>query len=385
MANVTNSLKRKLIKPMSGQMDMVFFLLTMLLLVIGLVMLFSASYANAYYLLGDSFRYIKNQMIFAVAGVAAMLFISKVIDYHIFHRLVYLMMGISLVLLVVVFFMPALNDAHRWIFIGSGNYSISFQPSEIAKFSLVVLFAHWMSINPKSTRSISGLIPYFAAMGAIMLLLIPEPHLSATVIIAVLAVIMLIIGGMNLKLLVAGAFAGVPSLLLLIFIMGKWDRLMGRVSSWLDPFLDARGDGWQTIQSLYSIGSGGLMGTGFGNSRQKYLFLPEPQNDFIFAIVCEELGFFGATLILMLFALLVWRGFVIGMQAKDRFGSYIAFGLTTQIALQVILNIAVATNTVPNTGIGLPFFSYGGTSLMMLLGQVGVLLNISRQTKPGSE
>ena len=149
--------------------------------------------------------------------------------------------------------------------------------------------------------------------------------------------------------------------------------------------MEARGDGWQTIQSLYSIGSGGLMGTGIGNSRQKYLFLPEPQNDFIFAIVCEELGFIGATLIIMLFALLIWRGFVIGMRAKDRFGSYIAFGLTAQIALQVILNIAVATNTMPNTGIGLPFFSYGGTSLMMLLGQVGVLLNISRQSKPESD
>ena len=385
MPKLTDSPRRKLLKSTPGQMDMIFFLLTMMLLVIGLIMLFSASYANSYYLLGNSFHYISNQMIFAVAGVAAMLFISKVVDYHLFHKLTYLMMGLSLVLLVVVFFMPPLNNAHRWIFVGSGALTISFQPSEIAKFSMIVLFAHWMSINPKSTRSIPGLIPYLGVMGVLMLLLIAEPHLSATVIIVALAVIMLIIGGMNLKLLFAAGIVGAPSMLLLIFIMGKWDRLMGRVTSWLDPFVDARGDGWQTIQSLYSIGSGGLMGTGIGNSRQKYLFLPEPQNDFIFAIVCEELGFIGATLIIMLFALLIWRGFVIGMRAKDRFGSYIAFGLTAQIALQLILNIAVATNTMPNTGIGLPFFSYGGTSLMMLLGQVGVLLNISRQSKPESD
>ena len=192
---------------------------------------------------------------------------------------------------------------------------------------------------------------------------------------------MLILGGLNLKWLGGLIAGGVPAGLLLIFIMGKWDRLMGRVTSWLNPEADARGDGWQTLQSLYSIGSGGLMGTGIGNSRQKYLFLPEPQNDYIFAIICEELGFIGATLILLLFALFIWRGFVIGARARDRFGSFLALGLTVQLALQVLLNIAVVTNTIPATGIGLPFFSYGGTSLMMVLGQVGVLLSISRQPK----
>ena len=219
----------------------------------------------------------------------------------------------------------------------------------------------------------------------IILLLIAEPHLSAMVIVVGMALIMLILGGLNLRLLGAAVVGGVPLGLLAIFVMGKWDRLMGRLQVWWNPEADARGDGWQTLQSLYSIGSGGLMGTGIGNSRQKYLFLPEPQNDFIFAIVCEELGFIGATLILLLFALLIWRGFVIGVRARDRFGSFIALGLTAQLALQVLLNIAVATNSFPNTGIGLPFFSYGGTSLMMLLGQVGVILSVSRQTKPEDE
>ena len=381
MAKMSDSPRRKLFRPVPGQMDMVFFLITMLLLVIGLIMLFSASYANAYYLLGNSFHYISRQLLFAVPGVIAMLVISR-IDYHIFHRLAYPLMAASLVMLVIVFFMPALNNAHRWIFIGD---LINFQPSEIAKFSLVVLYAHWMSINPGSVRRIEGLIPYGCVLGVIILLLIAEPHLSAMVIVVGMALIMLILGGLNLRLLGAAVVGGVPLGLLAIFVMGKWDRLMGRLQVWWNPEADARGDGWQTLQSLYSICSGGLMGTGIGNSRQKYLFLPEPQNDFIFASVCEELGFIGATLILLLFALLIWRGFVIGVRARDRFGSFIALGLTAQLALQVLLNIAVATNSFPNTGIGLPFFSYGGTSLMMLLGQVGVILSVSRQTKPEDE
>lgn len=197
MAKMSDSPRRKLFRPVPGQMDMVFFLITMLLLVIGLIMLFSASYANAYYLLGNSFHYISRQLLFAVPGVIAMLVISR-IDYHIFHRLAYPLMAASLVMLVIVFFMPALNNAHRWIFIGD---LINFQPSEIAKFSLVILYAHWMSINPGSVRRIEGLIPYGCVLGVIILLLIAEPHLSAMVIVVGMALIMLILGGLNLRLL----------------------------------------------------------------------------------------------------------------------------------------------------------------------------------------
>ena len=382
MAKMSDSPRRKLFRPVPGQMDMVFFLITILLLVIGLIMLFSASYANAYYLLGNSFHYISRQSALCCAGC----------DCHVCDlpdRLPYLPSAClsadggfpgdagDRILHAGTQQCPPM-DLHRW-------YLINFQPSEIAKFSLVILYAHWMSINPGSVRRIEGLIPYGCVLGVIILLLIAEPHLSAMVIVVGMALIMLILGGINLRLLGAAVVGGVPLELLAIFVMGKWDRLMGRLQVWWNPEADARGDGWQTLQSLYSIGSGGLMGTGIGNSRQKYLFLPEPQNDFIFAIVCEELGFIGATLILLLFALLIWRGFVIGVRARDRFGSFIALGLTAQLALQVLLNIAVATNSFPNTGIGLPFFSYGGTSLMMLLGQVGVILSVSRQTKPEDE
>ena len=231
MAKMSDSPRRKLFRPVPGQMDMVFFLITMLLLVIGLIMLFSASYANAYYLLGNSFHYISRQMLFAVPGVIAMYVISR-IDYHIFHRLAYPLMAASLVMLVIVFFMPALNNAHRWIFIGD---LINFQPSEIAKFSLVILYAHWMSINPGSVRRIEGLIPYGCVLGVIILLLIAEPHLSAMVIVVGMALIMLILGGLNLRLLGAAVVGGVPLGLLAIFVMGKWDLSDGTAPGVVEP------------------------------------------------------------------------------------------------------------------------------------------------------
>ncbi len=363
-------------KAQRGPIDLTFLILVLLLLTIGLVMLFSASYANAYYIMGDSFHYISRQLVFAVVGVVAMIAVSY-FDYHILHHFAYLLMGVSIVLLIVVFAMPTINDAHRWIFIGP----INFQPSEIAKFAVVVLFSHWISIHYKKMDTFQyGVLPFCIVLGILAVLLILEPHLSGTILIVGLGAVMMVVGGTKLTWLVGGGLAGVIGGPLLVLALGKWDRAMGRIEHWLNPFLDPRGDGFQTIQSLYAIGSGGLMGAGIGNSRQKYLFLPEPQNDFIFAIVCEELGFIGAALIIILFALLIWRGYVIALRAKDRFGTLIAVGLTTQIGLQTILNIAVVTNTIPNTGIGLPFFSYGGTSLLMLLGQMGVILAISRQS-----
>lgn len=355
--------------------DMTFLILVILLLTIGLVMLFSASYANAYYLKGNSFHYISRQLVFAVAGVVAM-YVASFYDYHNLHNWAYLIVAGSVVLLIMVFFMPPVNDAHRWIFIGP----INFQPSEIAKFGLIVLFSHWISVNQKEITTIKGLIPYAAVMGLFSVLLIAEPHLSGTILMIAIGVVMIVVGGARLIHLFTAGLAGATALIAAVVALGKLDRALGRIEHWLDPFSDPRGDGFQTIQSLYAIGSGGMMGTGIGDSRQKYLFLPEPQNDFIFAIVCEELGFIGATLIIMLFALLIWRGFVIGMHAKDKFGALLAVGLTAQIGIQVLLNIAVATNSVPNTGIGLPFFSYGGTSLLMLLGQIGIILSVSRQS-----
>jgi cell division protein FtsW len=207
-----------------------------------------------------------------------------------------------------------------------------------------------------------------------------EPHLSGTLIILSIGAIMMIVGGTNLKWFGLAALAGVVVLGVVVMIPGVIQYAETRFANWLHPEEDPRVGGFQILQSLYAIGSGGLMGTGISQSRQKYLYLPEPQNDYIFSIVCEELGFVGATLIIILFALLVWRGFVIGMRCKDRFGSMVAIGLTAQVGLQTILNILVVTNTIPPTGIALPFFSYGGTALVMLLAEMGVILSISRQT-----
>lgn len=359
-----------------GGVDLTFLLFVLVLLVFGLVMMFSASYAYAYYYDGNSFHYITRQLIFAIMGLGTMAFFASW-DYHIWHRFAWLSLAVSVVLLILVFTQPSVNDAHRWIWIGSQ----SFQPSEIAKFSLVLVFAHMISINYDKMKTFRyGILPFGVILVLLAGLIMPEPHLSATVLVVLLGAVMIFVGGASLKwfglaALGGGALAGVA-----MMIPAIRDRAMYRIEIWLDPFLDPQGAGFQTVQSLYAIGSGGLLGAGIGNSRQKYLFLPEPQNDFVFAVVCEELGFVGAVLVILFFALLVWRGLMIAVKARDRFGTMLATGLTAQVGLQAVLNVAVVTNSIPNTGISLPFFSYGGTSLMMLLAQMGIILSISRQT-----
>lgn len=360
-----------------GSMDATFLVVLFLILAIGLVMLFSASYADAYYWKDNSFHYISRQLIFAILGVIIMFAASK-IDYRIYKKFWKIILIISLLLLIFVFTQRSVNNAKRWIFLPGGQ---SFQPSEIAKFALIVYFAkHMTDFQDKMKKFGVGILRPCLVLGVFSVLMILEPHLSGTMLLISLAVVMLIIGGVNLYQFFGCALAGTVGLPFLIFLLGKWDRMMVRVNYWLEPFSAPRAEGYQVIQSLYAIGSGGLMGVGIGNSRQKYLYLPEPQNDFIFAVVCEEVGFIGAAFILILFALLVWRGFVIALRCKDRFGMLLACGLISQVGLQVILNVAVVTNTIPNTGISLPFFSYGGTSLLMLLAQMGVLLSISRES-----
>jgi cell division protein FtsW len=275
----------------------------------------------------------------------------------------------------VVLFCPPVNGARRWIPIG-----ISFQPSEIAKFAIILLFAQLIAINHKKMGTFKyGVLTFVFLLAPILLLMYFEPHLSGMVLITLIACLMMFIGGTKIKWFAIGGAVAVAGLLVIIF-SGGIEYALGRVQGWLDPFSDPKDSTYQTIQSLIAIGSGGLFGKGLGNSRQKYLFLPEPQNDFIFAIVCEELGFIGALIIIVLFGLLVWRGFVIAIKAPDKFGSMLAAGIVIQVGLQTLLNIAVVTNTMPNTGISLPFFSYGGTSLMMLLAQMGVVLSVSRQS-----
>ena len=365
-------------------MDLPFFFLLLVLLTIGLVMMFSASYPYAYYNMdGDSYYFIRNQAMFAVLGVVIMIAVSY-FDYHHLHKFAIPILIVTYLLLVAMLVLrgsklvPNIKGAYRWFYIGPLN----FQPSEGAKFALILIFAHLISLNFEKMGTFRyGVLPYVLILGSIALLVVLEKHMSATLIILMLGVVMMFIGGVKLRwfaLAVVGL--GLAALYLLVFT-DVFSYAMDRVYGWLSPFDPPEGvDTWQTRQSLMTIGSGGLLGLGLGQSRQKYLYLPEPQNDFIFAIVCEELGFIGALIIIILFAMLVWRGIVVSLKAKDKFGMLLGVGLTFQIGLQVILNIMVVTNTIPNTGISLPFFSYGGTSLIMLLAEMGVVLSISRNS-----
>lgn len=367
--------------------DMPFFILLLIVLAVGLVCLFSASFAYSYYRNGgDSYYYIKRQLIYAVIGVIIMIGVSFV-DYHALRRFAIPVMLGSWGLLGLVLLLPEIQNVHRWIRLGP----ISIQPSEIAKFAIILLFAHLISRNPEGIKSLKkGFLPLLGVLGFTALFVLIEPHLSGTILLLMIGLVMLFIGGARLPHLGTIVAIGVVGVLIMVVFLGYEQD---RIDVWMDPIgvytsdvvyesgQTGRDAAWQTVQSLFAIGSGGLMGEGLGNSRQKHSFLPEPQNDFIFSIVCEELGFIGAVLIILLFAALVWRGFVIGMRAPDKFGSMLAIGLIAQIGMQVVFNLAVITNSFPNTGISLPFFSYGGSSLLMLLAQMGVLLSVSRQTK----
>ena len=363
------------IKKKKNPIDLPLLTLVLVLLTIGLVMLFSASYATAYYNEGNSFAFISRQLLWAIMGVVVMFIVSR-IDYRIFHRLAFPILLVTIALLVLVLFMPPINGCRRWIFIGS---IANIQPSEIAKFAITIMFAQLATTFGEKMKTFRfGVLPFLVILGIIGALMVLEPHLSGTVIIMCIGLSIMLVGGTKIRWFAIGGIIIVAAIACAIMIPGVVEYAMSRIEFWLHPENDPLGSGFQTLQSLYAIGSGGLLGLGLGNSRQKYMYLPESENDFIFAIVCEELGFIGAAIILILFALLIWRGFVIAMKAQDKFGCLIAVGLTVQVGLQALLNVAVVTNTIPNTGISLPFFSYGGSSLLMLLAQVGVLLSISR-------
>ena len=358
-------------------MDLPFLLLILTLVAFGVIMLGSASWAVGLYRRGDAYAYLRPQLLFAAVGLAALWAASRV-DYHIYHRLAWPLLGLSLVLLAVVLFMPEYNGCKRWIVLpGLGT----LQPSEIAKFSVVLVFSHIIALNQSRMDQFRvGVLPFAAILGVVAVLMLLEPHLSGTLLILAIGAVLMFVGGTGLRWFgLAGAGALTALSLALVLLPDLVPYAADRLSSWLDPFADPLGDGHQTIQSLYAIGSGGATGLGLGNSRQKHLYVPEPQNDFIFSILCEELGFVGAALVLLLFFLLLWRGLVIAVRAPDKFGALLAVGFVVQVCLQAVLNIAVVTNTIPNTGISLPFFSSGGTSLMMLLGEMGIVLSVSRQ------
>ncbi len=362
-----------------GPVDVPFLILVLLLTGIGLIMLFSASFPSAYYETGKPTYYFFRQALFALLGVGLMLFVGKH-NYSRLRGLAKLALLASVILLVLVL-IPGVgitrNNATRWLGIGD---LLTFQPSEVTKLGVILYFADSISKKKDKMRTFRhGILPYAAILIVIAGLMMLEPHFSGTVLILGIGAIMMFVGGINGGWIAAGL--GVVGAVAYGFFSGLIKYNSSRIAIWRDPLNEewATGLAFQIRQSLLSIGSGGLLGLGLGKSRQKYLFLPEEHNDFIFAIVCEELGFIGAALIMCLFALLIIRGFWIALHARDRFGSLLVVGVMSQIALQVFLNIAVVTNLLPNTGISLPFFSYGGTALCIQLVEMGIVLSVSRQ------
>ena len=356
--------------------DAPFAALTLLLLTIGVVMVLSASYARAYFSASTGHNaayYFIRQLGFAAAGTAAMFILSR-FPMSFYARMSFPVLAASVVLLALV---PVIGvsqgDAKRWIDLGFPT----FQPSEIAKIAVILYFAALICRFRARVRTFRyGILPFAAVLLLIVGLLVLEPHFSAAIIIIAIGAVMLFLGGARLYWFIGG---GALLLGALAVVMAFFPYASNRIASWLDPFSNTQGVGYQIIQSLYAIGSGGLFGLGLGHGRQKYLYLPEEHNDFIFAVVCEELGFVGAVAILLLFALLIIRGYYLAMHMRDRFSFLVTAGITTLLAIQVILNVAVVTNLAPCTGISLPFFSYGGTALMIQLGEMGIILSASRE------
>lgn len=379
-----------------GPLDLPFLLLAMLLLGVGLIMLLSASFPSAQSnsrLHNDALYYFKRQAVFALLGLGAMFWVSK-INYERFRGLARLGIVVSVALLVLVV-LPGPNkygkllgleenNAVRWL--GIPGTSLTFQPSEVAKLGVIVYFAESISKKREKMRTWKeGFLPHILLLAATAGLTMVEPHFSGAILIFGIGAAMMVVGGIHWGWIAAGvtAVGGGGYLMLFTDLMEKIGYNASRITVWRDPFggdlAFRRKEAFQTIQSLYAIGSGGLLGAGLGKSRQKFGYLPESQNDYIFSIVLEELGLVGGTLIMVLFALLIIRGFWLAIHARDRFGSLLVVGVTTQIALQTFLNIAVVTNLIPATGISLPFFSYGGTALAIQLVEVGIVLSVSRQ------
>ena len=373
--------RKHLLAAKGGRMDVPFLLLTLLLTAIGLVMLFSASFPSAYYETGNPAYYFKRQAIFAVLGLSAMFVVAKV-NYQRWRGAARLLLIFSIFLLILVI-IPHVgitnNGATRWLGI---EKVFTFQPSEIAKLAVIVYFAD--SISKKREKMLQwreGILPYAIILGVISILMLLEPHLSGTILIVGTGAVMMAVGGMQGWFIGAGigGVAAVAVLFVKLVESGVISYGASRIAMWHDPWLDMSDDGYQMVQSLIAIGSGGLLGLGLGKGRQKFMYLPEEHNDFIFAVVCEELGLIGACVIMLIFAMLLLRGFWIALHARDRFGTLLVVGVMTHLGLQVFLNIAVVSGLVPATGISLPFFSYGGTALALQLVEMGIVLSVSRQ------
>lgn len=363
-------------RPVKGKPDYIFLAVVVVLIAYGIIMLFSAGSARAYSeYKGDVLYFVKRQLLGIGLGTVAMVFCSK-FDYHRYGGKlagILYVVGAVLLTLVIVGLGTTVNGATRWLF--------GFQPSEIAKIAIILLFAYNLSrtMGQKNLKSLKqGFLPYIALLGIYVALLYFEPHFSCIILISLTAVLMMFVAGTPMKHFL---IASIPAALLVVGLIIAEPYRMARVTSFLDPFSDMQGDGWQIVQSLYAIGSGGIFGVGLGQSRQKFQALPEPHNDFIFSVLCEELGLLGAILLIALFILLLWRGIKIAGNAPDLFGSLLVVGIVGIVCLQALINIAVVTSSVPVTGMPLPFFSYGSTALTVTMAEMGIVLNVSRQSK----
>ena len=357
-----------------SSVDYPFLILVLLALAVGLTMLYSASYAQSEYDTGyhSSTRYLQKQAICAGIGLVAM-FVFSCLPAELWYRLAWPLYGLSIVLLLSVLVVgESVNGARRWINVAG----IQFQPSELAKFTMILLFGRLTrEFGSRAEKFRYGVLGFGLAMLGILIPLALEKHLSAIMLMGMVGVVMMFVAGTKLRWLLAGAGAAGVFVVVYVSLMGYAGD---RITAWLHPERDPGDTGYQILQSLYAIGSGGVFGLGFGKSRQKYLYLPFQYNDYIFAVICEELGLVGASAIIVLLAALILRGYWIALHAKDRFSTVLAAGLITLIAVQTVLNLGVVTNLLPSTGIALPFFSYGGTALAVNLGEMGIVLSISR-------
>ncbi len=363
---------KKNIHAQRGKLDIGFLVILGLIIIFGLIMQFSASGPKGVQEYNDRYFFIRNQLIFVGVGILIMLAMSLV-PTDVWRIIVKPLMFIVLILLI---YTKLVGEKGRWIRL----FGINFQPSELAKFTLIVYISNIISIDPDCVKKVDKFIGKIVLpLGIFEMLVAIEPHLSATILIFLICITIIFVGGLDKKILIPCLIGAVVIVFLLIlFGRSYWGE---RIDIWLDPYSDPTGSSYQTLQSMRAIGSGGLFGVGLGESTQKYLWLPEPQNDFIFSVVCEELGLVGGVFVLALFSTLVLRGFILASRSRSRYNALLIVGIVSQIGYQAFLNAAVATNAMPNTGISLPFFSYGGTSIMMLLAQVGVLLSASRASK----
>ena len=361
-----------------GSIDYLLLLSIVILVALGTMMVYSAGYPYALSHYGDGLYYVKRQVIFLIIGAISMLFLSN-IPIQLYKRISPFFYGICAILLVIVLFGGFSEGvAKRWL--GIPGTPLSFQPSELMKLGIILILAWYADKNKEKSIGIVNeiIVPGIFLFGACVLVLL-EKHLSGTVIIALIGLLVIFISGTDLKKMVL-SYGAIGITGATAFLLTN-SYAMKRIESFLNPNADFLSDKWQTTQGLYAIGSGGFFGLGYMNSIQKYSYVSEPQNDFIFTIWCEEMGFVGAILLMLVFLLLIWRGYTIAFYAQDKFSMLVAFGIASQIGIQALLNMAVVTDLIPNTGISLPFFSYGGSSLVILLAEMGILLSISRNSR----